>query len=134
MKSIVYKNKYPLTLMMMSAGYLFLYLQPTPVFREEHSTWCLFHWLTGLPCPTCGTGRGLICLLHGKFYDAMMFNPLCYVVVMLSLLLLLIMLKDRLKKTNSFTTMMGMKIALVYQIPIWLLLIANEIWNLHKGL
>jgi len=120
--------------LVMSGGYFFLYLQPTPVFGEEHSTWCLFHLLTGLPCPTCGTGRGLICLLHGKFYDALMFNPLSYVVAALTILVILIMLRDLLQRTNTLAALMRFNISLAYQIPLLVLLLANEAWNIYKGL
>ncbi|MFI5135812.1 MAG: DUF2752 domain-containing protein [Chitinophagales bacterium] len=134
MKSFLQQNRNPLLLLSMMTGYGFLFMQPGPVFGEEHSTWCLFHLLTGLPCPTCGTGRGIICLLHGNFQDALLFNPLSFVVVVLSLLFALLLLKDSLQKTNSLNRLMKLSIPLAYQIPLWLLLIANEIWNIHKGL
>lgn len=133
MKNFLHQNKNPLLLLIMSAGYLFLYLQKTPVFGE-HSSWCLFHLLTGLPCPTCGTGRGLICLLHGEFYNAVMFNPLSYVVAALSIFLFLMILKDWLQKTNSLATLMKVKIPIANQIPFWLLLFIIEAWNIYKGL
>ncbi len=116
------------------AGYIFLYLQPTPVFGEPHSTWCLFHLVTGLPCPACGTGRGLMCLLHGNFYDALMFNPLSFVVAALSLLLAIMVLKDFFRKTNSLKLLAHIRIQYSYQILIVLFLVANEIWNIQKGM
>ena len=133
MKNFLHQNRNPLLVFILITGYLFLWLQPTPVLGEEHSSWCLFHLLTGLPCPTCGTGRGLICLLHGKFYDALMFNPVSYIVAALSILLLMVLLRDWLQKTNSFAVLMRVKIPLAHQIPFWLLLFINEIWNIYKG-
>ena len=134
MKNFLHRNKNSLLVLIMSGGYFFLYLQRTPVFGEEHSTWCLFHLLTGLPCPSCGTGRGLICLLHGEFYDAFMFNPLSYVVAALSILIFTVLLKDWQQETNSFAALMKVKIPIVHQIPFWLLLFINEIWNIYKGI
>jgi Protein of unknown function (DUF2752) len=37
---------------------------------------CLFHRLTGLNCPGCGSLRALHELLHGHFAAALHFNPL----------------------------------------------------------
>jgi hypothetical protein len=134
MKSLLYEHKNPLILLTLVAGCTFLYLQPTPVAGEENSTLCFFHFITGLPCPACGTGRGLICILHGAFYEAWMFNPLSYVVAALSILVLLTMLRDWLHKSDSIGMLMKARIPFTYQIPFWLLLLINEIWNIQKGL
>jgi hypothetical protein len=37
---------------------------------------CLFHHLTGLHCPGCGTLRAMHQLLHGKWAAALAMNPL----------------------------------------------------------
>lgn len=37
---------------------------------------CLFHRLTGHPCPTCGTTRGLLALARGAWREAFAWNPL----------------------------------------------------------
>ena len=42
---------------------------------------CVFHGLTGLDCPGCGSIRSMQCLLHGEFVAAFRFNPLLYVIV-----------------------------------------------------
>jgi Protein of unknown function (DUF2752) len=115
-------------------GYIYLFLQPTPVFGAEHETFCLFHLVTGLPCPVCGTGRGLICLLHGNFHEAFLFNPICYVVFLLSLCVVVLALRDTLQKTDSLSRLMLVKIPAMYYVVCGLLLLANEIWNIHKGL
>jgi hypothetical protein len=40
---------------------------------------CLFHQLTGLFCPGCGTTRAILHLLHGEFREAVGSNPLLLV-------------------------------------------------------
>jgi hypothetical protein len=49
------------------------------------STWwmppCLFHRVTGLYCPGCGTGRALHRLLHGDLVGAWRLNPLMVLVI-----------------------------------------------------
>lgn len=37
---------------------------------------CLFHRLTGWPCPACGTTRGVLNLLAGRVAEAWLANPL----------------------------------------------------------
>ncbi|MGH8048768.1 MAG: DUF2752 domain-containing protein [Chthoniobacterales bacterium] len=39
---------------------------------------CLFHDLTGLPCPTCGGTRCLRNLIEGNFESALAWNPLVF--------------------------------------------------------
>lgn len=42
---------------------------------------CVFHELTGLYCPGCGSTRALHCLLHGEFREAIRNNALTIVVL-----------------------------------------------------
>lgn len=39
---------------------------------------CVFHSLTGLPCPTCGSTRAAYHFLHGHFAASFLFNPLAF--------------------------------------------------------
>ncbi len=39
---------------------------------------CVFHGLTGLPCPTCGATRAAEQFLHGHFGASFVFNPLVF--------------------------------------------------------
>lgn len=39
---------------------------------------CVFHSLTGLPCPTCGATRAAYHFLHGHFASSFFFNPLAF--------------------------------------------------------
>jgi Protein of unknown function (DUF2752) len=53
-----------------------------------HLSWplCVFHEITGQPCPTCGATRAAIALLHGNVGAAWHLNPLafiCYCVLLL---------------------------------------------------
>jgi hypothetical protein len=54
------------------------------LIAPEKATWmppCLFHKLTGLQCPGCGTARGLHKLLHGDVLGAWRMNPLMVVAI-----------------------------------------------------
>lgn len=39
---------------------------------------CLFHSITGVPCPTCGATRSVLALLDGDLLGAAAFNPLVF--------------------------------------------------------
>ena len=39
---------------------------------------CLFHALTGHPCPMCGATRSAIAFFHGQFFTAWKWNPLAF--------------------------------------------------------
>lgn len=42
---------------------------------------CLFHRWTGLECPGCGMTRATYAALHGRFGEALRFNPLGMIAV-----------------------------------------------------
>jgi len=37
---------------------------------------CLFHLLTGHPCPGCGFTRSVVCCAHFRWSDAVLYHPL----------------------------------------------------------
>ena len=59
---------------------------------------CIFHELTGLYCPGCGITRMFFAIIELKFYDAFRYNPLVFILLIISILYLL--LKSLLKKYN----------------------------------
>lgn len=38
-------------------------------------TLCVFHLLTGRPCPGCGMTRSFVCLAHGHIREAFLYHP-----------------------------------------------------------
>jgi hypothetical protein len=36
---------------------------------------CIFHWLTGLPCPTCGMTRAVCHAVRGQWAQSMAWHP-----------------------------------------------------------
>ena len=47
--------------------------------KESKISVCMFHNLTGLDCPGCGMTRAAYALLHGRFMQAVKYNPFIYV-------------------------------------------------------
>jgi hypothetical protein len=69
-----------LALLWCAAAASALALQPLWLALAPRLPECVFHAVTGLPCPTCGTGRAAIAVLHGEPGVALVLNPLATVV------------------------------------------------------
>jgi hypothetical protein len=37
---------------------------------------CIFHNVTGYPCPACGFTRSFVCFAHGDLHDSLRYHPL----------------------------------------------------------
>jgi len=48
-------------------------------------TTCMFHRLTGYPCPTCGSTRMVVSAFHGDFVAAFLYNPLMFLLALLAI-------------------------------------------------
>ncbi|UCD76529.1 MAG: DUF2752 domain-containing protein [Phycisphaerales bacterium] len=59
---------------------------------ESPPSLCLFHRVTGLPCPTCGTTRMVLALGQGRPVDALLLNPLTFAALMLAVIWLVLRL------------------------------------------
>jgi hypothetical protein len=55
----------------------------------RHLELCLFKFVTHLPCPTCGSTRGVFHLLHGRLLAAWLCNPLVFSVGLLFLVVVI---------------------------------------------
>ncbi|MCL2610240.1 MAG: DUF2752 domain-containing protein [Defluviitaleaceae bacterium] len=48
---------------------------------------CIFHIITGIPCPACGMGRAYGSLFHLDLVDAFIYHPLFFLVPFIPLLM-----------------------------------------------
>ena len=60
-----------------AAGMLYFFAPTEHAFYPR----CVFHTLTGLACPGCGSLRAVHSLLHGELATAFRFNPLLLTVL-----------------------------------------------------
>lgn len=51
---------------------------------ERHPPPCLFTVALGVRCPGCGMTRAVSCAAHGRFRDAVRYNPLVVIVLPLA--------------------------------------------------
>ncbi len=91
--------RWSLVLALGAAAWILHYFNPT-----EHRFYpaCLFHALTGLNCPGCGSLRALHHLTHGEFRAALHCNPL--LIVALTLLVLTWIRQQGWRRDSPFPT------------------------------
>jgi hypothetical protein len=65
-----------LALLWLAAAASAVALKPLWLALAPHLRPCIFHSLTGIPCPTCGTTRAATAILDGDLLAALTANPL----------------------------------------------------------
>lgn len=94
---------------------------------------CVFHTVTGCPCPTCGATRCLISLLHGHISQAIAWNPLIFTIlaaaVLLNLYSLAVLAAKLPRLRLAFTTLD----ARILRLSFVLLIAANWSYEIHHG-
>ena len=68
---------------MLAAGMLW------PLHPHALDTPCVFHAVTGVPCPLCGMTRSVTATMHLRLHDALAFNPAGVLAVLVAIALLL---------------------------------------------
>lgn len=126
---------YSLLGVLCAAGYSWLFF--VVFFRSDANfTLCLIKLATGYPCPSCGSTRGVMHLMHGDFPKALMLNPLSVVVAVCMMVLPVWLMVDVATRGNSLhrsylsSESFFRKKAVI--IAFVLLILANWIWNLNK--
>lgn len=121
------------------AGYswlTYILLQDNP--QHNGMSACFFKNITGLPCPSCGNTRSVLAMIKGNFINAVLINPLGLIIAFILLVFPFWLLYDTVYKRDTLyksylkfeKTMQNKYIA----IALIILLIANWIWNIQKGL
>ncbi len=92
----------------------------------------------GLPCPSCGSTRAVEAIMHAQFMQALMLNPIGYIIAAFMLIIPIWIARDLLVKQESllksylFIETRLRKPALY--IPLLLAILINWIWTIEKGL
>ena len=130
------KMKYKAVMFLITvAGLYFSLCSPQNLSSHKHFTVCLFHNITGYPCPACGTIRGLKLFFHFQFYNSLMINPLAVIVAVFMIISFCWILYDLLTGKETFYRKVFFIKTPWYVIVICVILtILNEYWNIQKGL
>ncbi len=121
------------------AGYIWLYFNIVFNYTASKSfEVCLIKHVTNIPCPSCGSTRSVVLISKGNFIEALLINPLGYLIAGIMILAPIWIIADTLsqKKTlfNFYKTIETYLKQPKFAIPLILLVIINWIWNMNKGL
>ncbi len=132
------RNKLYITILIAAfVGYLWLGISLIKVAKVENVEVCLIKKTTNVPCPSCGTTRSVSAIIKGEFINAIMLNPLGYVLVAIMTVAPIWIAIDLIKQGDSFYIAYKkgeqkfMK-PTIY-IPFIILIVANWVWNIIKG-
>ncbi|MBP8789912.1 MAG: DUF2752 domain-containing protein [Breznakibacter sp.] len=67
---------YSIILAACMAGLIWVVWNHSNLRSDAIQPFCIFHKVTGLPCPACGTTRATVMLIHGQIWEAISTNPL----------------------------------------------------------
>lgn len=127
------KGLYMLSAVGCMAGYIWLFL-----FDSGGGTVCLFKRLFHIPCPSCGATRAIAALMQGEVKEALLLNPIGILLALMLVGIPLWILADVILKKDSYhlfykktDELFGKKYVFL---SFTLLVLANWVWNITKGL
>ncbi|MBM3918322.1 MAG: DUF2752 domain-containing protein [Sphingomonadales bacterium] len=133
------RQVYVVLLLVGFAGYLWLgwSLSGTGSISEGQGV-CLFKSISGYPCPACGTTRSMVHLFSGDFTGSLRINPLGIISLIMLLVVPLWALCDVLSGQRGIFCLYRSAELWIRKpgmaIPFLLILLANWIWGISKGL
>ena len=99
---------------------------------------CIIKQVTNIPCPSCGSTRSVLSLVHGNFWDALYWNPFGLIIALIMLLLPVWIVFDFVSKKRTLYDFYFRFESFIRKpfvaIPLIILVILNWIWNISKGL
>jgi hypothetical protein len=123
-----------------AAGYIWLGFNLTLHSGESGLTAevCLIKHTTNIPCPSCGSTRSILALLHGDFMDSLFWNPLGLIVMLIMVIVPVLIIHDLLFRKDVLPKLYAKTEATFrkrkFAIPALVLILINWIWNIFKGL
>lgn len=136
----MYKSKlYIITTIALLVGYVYLfYAYYHPASQHGEPAFCFIKTLTGYACPSCGSTRSLLAMLHADWKGALYWNPFGLLLLGIMSITPFWMLFDVCTRKATFFNFylqaeLFLKRRSVMYIGIMLVL-ANWIWNINKGL
>lgn len=105
--------------------------------RHELPGVCLFKQATTVPCPSCGSTRSVLHILHGDLGGGLSWNPLGFVLLAGLVILPVWIAHDLLRRRGSLLVCFRRAESWLRKwwiaLPAIILVLANWAWNLFKG-
>jgi hypothetical protein len=114
----------------------FLYFRGDSIHHDPGV--CLFRQFTSIPCPSCGSTRAILTLIHGEFIQSLNWNPFGVILMLIMLISPVWILCDIMTQKSSL--LMFYNKAELYlkrryiAFPLIFIVLANWVWNIAKGL
>jgi hypothetical protein len=137
--SISRSKLYTILLIACMAGYMWLFYSMANVQPEKNTVEvCLIKHATNIPCPSCGSTRAVLSLVHGDFLKSLYINPFGIIIALIMLIAPVWILVDVTTRKNSllyfYRQMEAVLKKPVIAIPLVLFVLMNWIWNITKEL
>ena len=120
------------------AGYSWLVMHIDSRWVSFVGPICIFKKVTGIPCPSCGSTRSMIALIHGDFLSGILWNPMGLLLLGGLIIFPIWLLHDLSRKRDSFHifyTSIEKKLMQKHVAwPLLLLVLLNWGWNIYKEL
>lgn len=104
--------------------------------KKDTIGFCAFKKVTSIPCPACGSTRGINFLLKGHFMDAIWLNPFSIIIAFFLIILPLWLGYDLIARKLSLPIIyIKVENLLKRKQILWLafsIIILNWIWNIYK--
>lgn len=104
--------------------------------QEQGIELCLFHRITKVPCPSCGSTRSVMSLFKGDFMQAVLYNPIGLLLVLIMNICPLWIVIDLIRGKDTFLQKYQQAELFLKKLPVALffivLILANWIWNIVK--
>jgi len=99
---------------------------------------CIIRAITGIPCPSCGSTRSVLAMVHGHVFDAVLINPFGIILSFLLLIVPFWIAIDLINRRNSFYVWYKKAEQIIKQkkvaIPLICLVLCNWAWNIYKDI
>jgi hypothetical protein len=134
------KNFYLFLVGFSAAGYAWLGWNAFQLSAHtETPSLCMFRAITGIPCPSCGTTRSILLLMHGDVWGSFHVNPFGALLFVALLIIPAWIVIDCIRKNDSFWRRYIWTEQLLVRNR-WIsfsaivILVLNWAWNIAKGL
>jgi hypothetical protein len=132
-------NLYGIVCLLSLAGYAWVYMAYHYFNASVHNiNLCMIKNLTTVPCPSCGTTRSVMSILHGSLMEGFFINPLGFLILITATLFPAWVIADIILNKDSFHSFYLKAESLLKRkwlaIPLLLFIFINWIWNINKGL
>ncbi len=131
---------YAILILSCIAGCVWLFLNSSNhlVNNTNGITVCMIKHITNIPCPSCGSTRSVLSILHGEYLEALYWNPLGFILILIAVTIPIWITFDCATKKNSLVQFYNKAETILRQkkiaIPALFLVLANWFWNIYKGL